>query len=262
MRISYASAALTIGLLTCAGAQAKDMTADELKRALQENPEVLIEAINANRKVIFEIINRTGVEEQARVRKEAEEAERKAYEDSFTNPLKPSIDGKTRIRGANDAQYTLVEYADFQCPYCAAGYQTVEALRKEHGNNLRVIFKHVPLSSHPQAMPAAQWLEAIAIQSSEKAWLFHDILFENQDKLGIDFFKKTAKELGVDVERCEQDAESQAVKDRIAADMDEAKKHGFEAIPGFLLNGVPVKGAYPLAYFQDIIKKLNATKAN
>jgi protein-disulfide isomerase len=262
MRISRALAALTIAILTCTAAQANDITGDELRKALQKYPDVLIEAIKANRKAIFDIINQTGLEEQARVQKEAEEAEKKAYEDSFKNPLKPVIDDKTRIRGAKDAKYTLVEYSDFQCPYCAGAYRTVEELRKRHGNDLRFIYKHLPLPFHAQAMPAAQWLEAVAIQSPEKAWKFHDILFENQDKLGVDLFKKAAKDLGVDVERCEQDAESQAVKDRIAADVEEAKKSGFNGTPGFLLNGIPVKGAYPIEYFEDIIKKLDATKAN
>jgi len=262
MRISRALAVLAITILPCATAQAKEITGDEIKKALQENPNVLIEAIRANRKAIFDIINQTGLEEQARVQKEAEEAEKKTYEDSFKNPLKPAIDDKTRIRGRKDAKYTLVEYADFQCPYCAASYKTVEELRKRHGLDLRYIFKHLPLPFHPQAMPAAQWLEAIAIQSPEKAWKFHDILFENQDKLGVDFFKKTAKDLGVDVERCEKEAESQAVKDRIAADVEEAKKYGFNGTPGFLLNGIPVRGAYPVEYFEDIIKKLDATNDN
>jgi protein-disulfide isomerase len=262
MRISRVLAPLTIAILTCAAAQANDITRDELEKALQKNPDVLIEAIKANRKAIFDIVNQTGVEEQARVRKEAEEAQKKAYEDTFKNPLKPAIDANTRIRGAINAMYTLVEYADFQCPYCAAGYQTVVELRKKHGDDMRFIFKHLPLPFHPQAMPAAQWLEAVAIQSPEKTWKFHDILFENQDKLGVDFFRKTAKDLGIDVEKCEQDAGSQVVKDRIIADMEEAKKYGFNGTPGFLLNGVPVRGAYPLAHFEDIIKRLNATKAN
>jgi protein-disulfide isomerase len=262
MRISRTVAALTIAILTCTAARAEDIKGDELERALRKNPNVLIEAIRANRKVIFDIINQTGIEEQPRLRREAEDAEKKAYEETFKNPLKPAIDGKTRIRGANDAKYTLVEYADFQCPYCAGSYHTVAELAKKHGNNLRFIFKHVPLPFHPLAMPAAQWLEAIALQSPEKAWVFHDILFENQDRLGIDFFKKTARDLGVDVERCEKEAESQAVKDRIAADMEEAKKYGFEGAPGFLLNGVPAKGAYPAEYFEEIIKKLDATKSD
>jgi len=230
MRISRALAALTIAILTCGAAQATDITGDELKKALQKHPNVLIEAIKANRKAIFDIINQTGVEEQARVQKEAEEAEKKAYEDSFKNPLKPAIDDKTRIRGGKDAKYTLVEYSDFQCPYCAGAYRTVEELRKRHGNDLRFIYKHLPLPFHPHAMPAAQWLEAVAIQSPEKAWKFH--------------------------------AKSQAVKDRIAADVEEAKTYGFNGTPGFLLNGIPVKGAYPVEYFEDIIKKLDATKAN
>jgi protein-disulfide isomerase len=253
---------VTIAILTGVAAQAGEITGDELANALRTNPNVLIEAIKANRKAIFDIMNQTAGEEQARTQKEAAEAAQKAYEDTFTNPLKPAIDAKTRIRGAIDAKYTLVEYADFQCPYCAAGYKTVAELRRKHGNNLRFIVKHLPLPFHPQAMPAAQWFEAVAIQSPEKAWKFHDILFENQDKLGFDFYRKTAKDLGIDVKKCERDAESQAVKDRIAADMAEAQKYGFDGTPGFLLNGVPVKGAYPLAHFEDIIKKLNVTKAN
>lgn len=262
MRISHALAALAIAILTCTAAQANDITGDELEKALQKNPNVLIEAIKANRKAIFDIINQTGLEDQASMQKEAEEAERKASADSFKNPLKPAIDDKTRILGEKDAKYTLVEYSDFQCPYCASAYHTVKELSKRHGNDLRFIYKHLPLPFHAQAMPAAQWLEAVAIQSPEKAWKFHDTLFENQAKLGVDFFKKTAKDLGVDVERCEKDAESQAVKDRIAADMEEAKKFGFNGTPGFLLNGIPVKGAYPIEYFEEIIKKLDAAKAN
>lgn len=262
MRISRALAALTIAILTCTAAQANDITGDELEKALQKNPNVLIEAIKANRKAIFDIINQTGLEEQASMQKEAEEAERKASADSFKNPLKPAIDDKTRILGEKDAKYTLVEYSDFQCPYCASAYHTVKELRKRHDKDLRFIYKPLPLPFHPQVMTAAQWLEAVAIQSPEKAWKFHDILFEHQAKLGVDFFKKTAKDLGVDVERCEKDAESQAVKDRIAADIEEARQFGFNGTPGFLLNGIPVKGAYPIEYCEEIIKKLAAAKAN
>ena len=110
-------------------------------------------------------------------------------------------------------------------------------------------------------MPAAQWMEAAALQSPEKAWQFHDALFTNQDKLGVDFFKETAKSLGLDVAKCEADAEGKVVKARIAADMEEAQKFGFSGTPGFLLNGIPVKGAYPITYFEEIIKRLESAKA-
>jgi protein-disulfide isomerase len=260
MHIRRTLVAVTIAILTCAAAQAGDITSDELKKALQENPGVLIEAIKANKKAIYELINQTAQEEQARVQKEAEEAEKKAYEDAFKNPLTPVVDDQTRIRGEKSARYTLVEYADFQCPYCAAGYQNVEELRKKHGSDLRFIFKHVPLPFHAQSMPAAQWFEAVAMQSPEKAWRFHDILFQNQDKLGVDFYRKTAGDLGIDLERCEKDAGSRVVKDHIAVDMAEAGRFGFNGTPSFLLNGVPANGAYPVEYFEEIIKRLDTPR--
>ena len=257
MRIGRPLVAFTFAILACAAVvEARDITSDELKKALQENPGVLIEAIKANKTAIYELINQTAQEEQARVQKEAEEAEKKAYEDAFKNPRTPLVDDGTRIRGEKSARYTLIEYADFQCPYCAAGYRGVEELRRKYGSDLRFVFKHVPLPFHAQSMPAAQWFEAVAMQSPEKAWQFHDILFQNQDKLGVNFYKKTAGDLGIDLEQCEKDAGSQAVKDRIAADVAEAGRFGFNGTPGFLLNGIPVNGAYPVEYFEEIIKRL------
>jgi protein-disulfide isomerase len=87
-------------------------------------------------------------------------------------------------------------------------------------------------------MPAAAWMEAIGLQSAEKAWLFHDKMFENQDKLGEEFFKKTAKELGADVEKAAKDAASQPIQDKIDADMKEAREFGFSGTPGFLINEI------------------------
>ena len=116
MRISRTLVMLIIAILACTAAYASDITANELEKALLNNPHVLIEAIKANRKAIFNIINQTGVEEQARMRKEAEEAEKQAYEDTFKNPLKPAIDNKTRMRGTNDAKYTLVSMRTFSAP--------------------------------------------------------------------------------------------------------------------------------------------------
>lgn len=243
----------------CAAAvPANALSKEELKKALNENPDVLMDFLRGHKKEVFGLVNQAAQEEQARRQKEEEANEKKAFEESFRNPKTPAIDDKTRIRGNKNAKYTLVEYSDFQCPYCTRGFKTVEALREKYGGRLRFIYKHLPLIKlHPQAMPAARYLEAVALQSPDKAWAFHDKLFENQDKLGEPFFKETAKALGLDVKKLEEDAGSKAVKDKIQADADEAAGFGFTGTPGFLLNGVPVRGAYPVEFFDSIIERLD-----
>ena len=247
--------AALLAALFCSSASAAP-TKDEIKTILQKNPDILLDVLKENKKALFTIINQAAQEEQAQRQKDEEEAEKRSFEEAFKNPLKPEITAKTRIRGNKDAKLTVVEYSDFQCPYCTRGYQTVEALRKKYGANLRFVYKNLPLPFHAQAMPAAQYFEAAALQSPEKAWLFHDKLFENQGLLSEAFYKETAKTLGLDVARLENDAKGQAVKDKIAADMQEAKTMGFTGTPGFLVNGIPVKGAYPIEFFDTIIARL------
>lgn len=233
-----------------------EISRDELKKALQRSPDIVLDVLRENKKAFFDIVQEAAQEHQQRRAKAAEEAEQKALEEAFKNPLEPEVGGKTRVRGDKNAKYTLVEYSDFQCPYCQQGYHTVEALRKKYGKDLRFVFKHMPLSFHPQAMPAAQHMEAAALQSQEKAWLYHDKLFENQSRLGPELYQELAKTLGLDWNRMKKDVESEAVKKTIEADINEAKKFGFTGTPGFLLNGIPVRGAYPIEHFESIIERL------
>ena len=243
-------------------AAAKAAADDSLKKELDAHPQALLDFIRDHRQEVFEIVSQAAQEENDKRRKDEEEQEKKDFEDSFKSPKKPVLPDVSRIRGNKDAKYTLVEYSDFQCPYCGRGYQTVEALRKKYGNDLRFVYKDLPLPMHPQALPAAKWFEAAALQSPEKAWELHDKMFQNQQALGDDFFKKTAKELGLDVKKLEADAASQKVMDKIQADEDEAHSYGFQGTPGFLLNGIPVKGAYPVDYFEMIIQRLDNPSAD
>jgi protein-disulfide isomerase len=236
------------------------LSREDLKNELKKDPSIIMDVLRENKKDLLDIVQQAAQEEQGRRQKEEEENEKKAFEESFKNPLKPEISKDTRIRGNKDAKYTLVEYSDFQCPYCARGYQNVEQLRKKYGKDLRFVYKDMPLNFHPQAMPAAKWFEAISLQSQEKAWQFHDRMFQNQEKLGEEFFKSTAKELGVDVAKAEKDAASEKVAQKIESDVNEAKNFGFTGTPGFLLNGIPVRGAYPVEHFDSIIARLDGKK--
>jgi protein-disulfide isomerase len=246
-----------LAAVTLAGWSQAAPSSEEVAEYIKKNPNIILDVLKENKKAVFDIVNSAAQEEQARRQKEEEEKEKREFEESFKNPKVPEITKKTRVRGNRDAKFTLVEYSDFQCPYCSRGYQNVEQLRKKYGANLKFVYKHLPLSFHPQAMPAAQYMEAVAMQSPDKAWQFHDKLFENQAKLSEEFYKEVAKELGLDVAKVEKDAKSAAVKQKIDADVQEAQKFGFSGTPGFLLNGVPVKGAYPVEHFDGIIAKLD-----
>lgn len=248
---------LSVCLLAATSAGAGEISREDLKKALDKNPDVLIEALRAKKRDLLIMVVQAQEEERAKARKDEEEAEKKELDQAFKNPLKPEIGPNTRIRGNKDAKYTLVEYSDFQCPYCARGFEVVEALRKKYGNDLRFIFKNKPLGMHPQAMPAARYLEAVAIQSLEKSWEFHDKLFANQGSLSESYYKEIAKAMGLNVKKLEADAASAAVQERVNADIAEADKFGFQGTPGYLLNGIPLRGAYPFERFVELIARID-----
>ncbi|MFI5362399.1 MAG: DsbA family protein [Elusimicrobiota bacterium] len=233
---------------------------EDLQAALEANPDLVLAALKKiDKKEFFAYVREAQRDYDADQRAEKAEKDKQEREDSFKNPLQPQIDASTRIRGDKSAPVTIVEYSDFQCPVCGRGFQVVEQVRQKYGAKVRFIYKHLPLVHlHPMAMPAAQWQEAVALQSPEKAWDFHDAMFKNQGALSEDFFKKTVADLGLDAEKAAKDAQSRAVAGKIAADAAEAQKFGFNGTPGFLVNGVPIRGLSrnPGAPFDEIIARL------
>lgn len=230
---------------------------DDLKKMMKENPEIITEAIEANPNKFIDALNNAVKAAQEGEGKRREEEEKKALEESFNNPLQADLSGY-EYRGTKDAPITLVEYSDFECPFCSRGFGTVMELMKKYEGKIRFAYKHLPLSFHPQAMPAAQYYEAIRMQSPEKAWKFHDAVYSNQRALqnGEKFLEAEAKKVGADMAKLKKDVKSEAVQKRIDADMAEAAKFGFQGTPGFLLNGIPVKGAYPTSHFDGLIEEL------
>lgn len=260
MKIARRMTLLVAALLVPAFAAA-EISREDLKKALDANPDLVLSALKkADKMKFFALVVEAQQEFQKTKAKEEAKAEQQEQDKAFANPMKPEIGPDARVRGGASAPITIVEYSDFQCPYCSKGYHNLEEVRKKHGDQVRVVFKHKPLDFHPLAMPAAQWFEAIALQSPEKAWAFHDSLFENQDKLGEEYFKQLAKDLGVDVAKAAKDAAGDTVRKKIEADIREADKFGFNGTPGYLINGVPLRGAYPPAAFEQIIARLKAKK--
>ena len=172
-------------------------------------------------------------------------------------PASAPASGGGRISLGNPAAaVTIVEFTDFQCPYCSRGAQTVKQVMAKYEGKVRLIVRHFPLPSHPAAMPAALYFEAIALQSPEKAWRFYDALFADQAKLagGEEYLKKVAGGLEVDMARVEKDLSNEQIKARIASDMKDFETSRFDGVPVFVINGTVLIGAQPIETFTEVIE--------
>ncbi len=156
-----------------------------------------------------------------------------------------------QTKGPSDAPVTIVEFSDFQCPFCARVVPTLKQVEETYGGRVRLVWKHLPLRIHKDAVGAALAAEAAGKQG--RFWEFHDRLFANQDKLGADDLKQYAQELQLDLVRFEADLASADEKQRIEADVAEADTLGVAGTPGFFINGRFVGGAQPFDTFARII---------
>jgi protein-disulfide isomerase len=243
-----------LAVIALAGCTSKQ----QLEKTLEENPEIVFNAIKKNPKKFVETVNEAVRAAQEGSRADEEKEEQNRLEEEFKNPKQAKVEDGRVIFGPKEAPVTIIEYSDFQCPYCGRGWATVNEVKKNYGEKVRVVFKHLPLDFHPLAMPAAKYFEAIGLQDGSKAEKFHDLIFANQAKLNQDgekFLKDSAKKAGANMAKLEKDLNSEAVTKRIAADMEEAKKFDFSGTPGFLINGVSLKGAYPFPEFKKIIDR-------
>lgn len=239
-------------------------SAKQIKEAVEKDPSIVFVAIEKDPEKFIEVVNKAAQEAQKKAQEKMIAEEGQKREEEYKNPLKPEIQEDRVIFGNKNAKVTIVEYSDFQCPYCGRGYQTIEQVLKAYPNDVRVLYKHLPLDFHPMAMPAARYFEAIAKQDKEKAKKFYHIVFENQGDLVAKkdaFLKETAKKVGADMKRLDKDLKGDDITKRIEADMEEAKKFNFSGTPGFIINGVSLRGAYPFQDFKEIIDhQLKAAK--
>ncbi len=234
-------------------------SAKQLKEALESNPDILTNAIEKNQVVIMDALQKAAQDAQRASRDRMLKEQQALREDEFKNPKIPALADDRASRGPKEAPIVLVEYADFQCPYCRQGYDTVREVEKKYGGSVRFVYKHLPLDFHPLAMPAAKRFEAIALQSEDKAMKFHDEVFSNQDELAQkkeEFLDDVAGKVGADVARMRKDMESPAVQKRIKEDMEEAKKFGFQGTPSFLVSGISFRGVRPFQEFEEIIERV------
>ncbi len=163
-------------------------------------------------------------------------AQRKVLED----PVPISIEGDP-FRGAPDAKVTIVEFSDFQCPYCAIAAPKVLALVDTYPKDVKVVFKQFPLDMHRQAHLAAE--ASLAAHAQGKFWLMHDRLFANFRQLSRDNILRWAAESGLDVPRFTQDLDSGKYRARVDKEMREGMDAGVMGTPTFFIDGKRYNGA-------------------
>jgi NhaA family Na+:H+ antiporter len=166
----------------------------------------------------------------------------------------PVDDERDHVRGDPGAPVTLVEYGDFQCPYCGDAYPVVHELLARFGDRLRFVFRHMPLSDlHPRAEAAAEAAEAAGAQG--RFWEMHDRLFSHQQQLSDQDLRDHAEAIGLDVERFDLELRERRHAGRVAEDYSSGTRSGTPSTPRFFINGVIHLGSASPAELEEAISK-------
>ena len=161
-------------------------------------------------------------------------------------------------KGPADAPVTIVEYSDYQCPFCARVNPTLDRVRQTYGDKVRIVFKDFPLPNHPEAPKAAEAAHCAGEQG--KYWEMHDRLFANQQALQLPTLKAHAQSLALDMAAFNQCLDSGKHADRVAANLKEGETLGVQSTPTLFVNGRAVVGAQPFEYLKSVIDEELARK--
>ena len=154
-------------------------------------------------------------------------------------------------KGPEGAPITIVEFSDFQCPFCSKAIASVDEVMKAYEGKVRLVFRHFPLEFHKEAPKAAEGSMCAADQN--KFWEFHDKLFANQQAIKPDDLKKHAADLGLDTARFNECLDSGKHAATVTKDFEAGKKAGVTGTPAFFINGIALSGAVPAEEFKSII---------
>ncbi len=195
---------------------------EQVLQIIRDNPEAILDAVQVYQR-----------KQQA-----AQQQEQQAFlQQTKTNPK--AVIGTSPTTGAKAGKVLLVEFSDFQCPYCSKAHAILQPFMAKHRDVVTLVYKHFPLTSiHTEAMPAAK--AAWAAGQQGQFWAYHDALFTQQEQLGEPFYQATAKALKLDLKRFDRDrANAEAA---IQQDVELGKKLGLTGTPFFVMNGETFPG--------------------
>lgn len=171
--------------------------------------------------------------------------------------LNPPLSAHDHIQGSPDADIVLVEYGDYECPYCGAAYPVVKELQKRLGHKLSFAFRNFPLANaHPHAEFAAEAAEAAAAQG--KFWEMHDLLYEHQDALEPENLIEYATTLGLDLHRFTKEINEHVYATRVREDFRSGVRSGVNGTPTFFINGERYNGSYDVRSMLQALREAEA----
>jgi len=169
--------------------------------------------------------------------------------------IEVNIGENDHVKGNPEAPITVVEFSDFQCPYCEKFHPSMQQITKEYPEKVRWVYKHFPLSSiHPHALSTALASECAGEQG--KFWEFADKLFENSSNLGDGLYKEIASELGLNIENFNECLSSEKYAEKIKADYQEGVRLGVRGTPTSFINGRIIPGALPYESLKIAVETL------
>lgn len=164
--------------------------------------------------------------------------------------LKPPVTNKDHLQGNPEASVELVEYGDYQCPFCGEAYSIIKSIQEKMGNKLKFVFRNFPLSEiHQRAASAAVAAEAAGFQG--KFWEMHDMLYENQRNLLDEDLIRYAEQLNLDMKKFQEDFRNREYKEKVESDFESGVRSGVNATPSFFINGAKYEGS-----LDDIVNRL------
>ncbi len=161
--------------------------------------------------------------------------------------------GEDPTIGPNDAKVKIMEYSDFQCPYCSRVVPTLKQVEEEYGDKVQVTFRNYPLSFHQYAQKAAEAGECANAQG--KFWEMHDMMFSKQNALRTEDLKSYAGQLGLDQAKFDSCLDNGDMAAEVTKDFDAGTSAGVQGTPAFFINGEFVSGAQPFEKFKEVIDK-------
>jgi protein-disulfide isomerase len=167
--------------------------------------------------------------------------------------LNPPVSSKDHIQAKGNTRIELVEYGDYQCPYCGQAYPIIKTLQRNLGAELKFVFRNFPLSEmHPDALNAAIAAEAAALQG--KFWEMHDIIYEHQRHLDVESLFLYAKKIGLDLEQFKNDIQSETLQAKVEQDFESGVRSGVNGTPSFFINGKKYNGDWEEDVFEDYLR--------